>query len=647
MFPEALRICGDRFIDAAGREVILRGVNLGGDCKLPYHNGETWRNDDFRGHREVSFVGRPFPLEEAGEHLSRLRSWGFNCLRLLTTWEAVEHAGPGQYDVAYLDYYEEVCRLAGLHGFYVFVDFHQDVWSRMTGGSGAPGWTLEEIGIDIAAIEASGAAITMQRSYDAENSSPHQPSYPQMIWSSNYGRAANGIMWTLFFAGKSVVPDFFVGEVHAQDFLRGSYRGAVEQVALRVAKMPHVIGFDTLNEPSIGWLDAGLSENANRRRRVAPSISPLAGLASASGLCVDVPILGPGSDAPQGTVKLNPNAVRLWKSGASCPFMAAGIYRIEDGVPVAVDEEVFRRGPNGTRLDVPNHVYGPFFAEIAETIRNIRPDWLLFAELEPFGLLRGHHFPETMPANSVNASHWYDVYMLYHKKLDLENYVDLLSGEELHGEQEVTRHYTRQLSVRKAEAERFGGAPTLIGEFGIPYDLDHGAGYQAWREGRYEDAFQAHELALGMMYDALDALKLNSTQWNYTASNRNDLRIGDGWNQEDLSIFSRDQGDGPDHGGRATRGFARPYVRAAQGRLINASFDRENGRFIAEIEVDPSIDAPTDIALPIANMGTDPEVLVAGSEVHIEMKSDHVLIYCSHPGVLAVQAKRRGDPPDT
>lgn len=28
------------------------------------------------GHESVTFVGRPFPLEEAHEHLSRLRRWG-------------------------------------------------------------------------------------------------------------------------------------------------------------------------------------------------------------------------------------------------------------------------------------------------------------------------------------------------------------------------------------------------------------------------------------------------------------------------------------------------------------------------------------------------------------------------------------------
>ena len=56
---------------------------------------------------------------------------------MMTSWEAVEHAGPGEYDTAYLDYFAELCRLAGEYGFYLFVDFHQDAWSRMSGGGTA------------------------------------------------------------------------------------------------------------------------------------------------------------------------------------------------------------------------------------------------------------------------------------------------------------------------------------------------------------------------------------------------------------------------------------------------------------------------------------------------------------------------------
>ncbi|HEY9216518.1 MAG TPA: cellulase family glycosylhydrolase, partial [Phenylobacterium sp.] len=234
---------GTAFVDGDGRHVILRGVNLGGDCKLPYPDGGTHIPSDFADHREVSFVGRPFPLEQADEHLGRLASWGFNCLRLLTTWEAVEHAGPGLYDQAYLDYFAEVCRRAGEHGFYVFVDFHQDVWSRMTGGDGAPGWTFEAMGLDFARFDAAGAAHVMQHRYDfASEVRRQEDRYPTMSWGRNYQMPANGVCWTAFFAGRAFTPDWTIDGRNVQDVLQGAYLGAVRAVAEAVKDQPHVIG---------------------------------------------------------------------------------------------------------------------------------------------------------------------------------------------------------------------------------------------------------------------------------------------------------------------------------------------------------------------------------------------------------------------
>ncbi|HVU11201.1 MAG TPA: cellulase family glycosylhydrolase, partial [Phototrophicaceae bacterium] len=127
--------------DSDGRTRILRGVNLGGSTKVPFKpDGATYISDHFYDHRTVSFVGRPFPLAEADEHFRRLRAWGITFLRFLITWEAIEHAGPGIYDTDYLDYLHSVIKIAADYGIEVFIDPHEDVWSRWTGGDGAPGW---------------------------------------------------------------------------------------------------------------------------------------------------------------------------------------------------------------------------------------------------------------------------------------------------------------------------------------------------------------------------------------------------------------------------------------------------------------------------------------------------------------------------
>ena len=110
-----MQIEGTWFKDDEGRTLILRGVNLGGSSKVPFQpNGATHIREGFYNHRVVSFVGRPFPLEEADEHFARLRSWGLTFLRFLVTWEAVEHAGPesGPIPVKKMDDKEAMRRFA-------------------------------------------------------------------------------------------------------------------------------------------------------------------------------------------------------------------------------------------------------------------------------------------------------------------------------------------------------------------------------------------------------------------------------------------------------------------------------------------------------------------------------------------------------
>ena len=611
-----LTIEGTRFRDGQGRSVLLRGVNLGGDCKVPtYPNGHSYLPTDFSDHRTVSFVGRPFPLEEADAHLRRLSGWGFNCLRLLLTWEALEHAGPGEHDEAFLDYFAAICRKAGEHGFYLFIDFHQDVWSRMSGGDGAPGWTWEAAGLDFTKFHAADAAHVMQYRYD-HRIGGHQAGYPVMSWAGNYRMPSNGIIWTLFFAGADFAPGAQVSGRNVQHFLQDHYLGSMRAVAERIADLDHVLGFDSLNEPGTGYIGKRLDEPVSRLP--GARWTPLAGLAAASGIPQRLAVTSLRGAAAE-EITVNEKGVSIWLPGRTDPFRDAGVWDLDELGEARAAAPAWFAERGGRHVDVDAGYMVPFFHRVAETIRSVREDWLIFAEINPIAALMGGQLPDGCPDRTVNASHWYDISALVTKSFTPHGMTHVLTGEVLDGPEAIQASYVAELGRVRAAGERLhGGAPTLIGECGIQYDLNGAEAYRRWAKGeRSPDLWAAHETALDLMYNALDALLLSSTQWNYTASNRNDPMVGDGWNQEDLSIWSIDQVDDPSDaqsGGRAIHGFSRPFVRAAQGRLVAQSFDRRTGHFEASIDCDPAC-GDTEVVLPRAHYPNGLSVWIDGEPV--------------------------------
>ena len=653
-----LTIDGTWFQDDKGRRVRLRGVNLGGDCKVPYPGGGTDQPTDFSDHQVVSFVGRPFPLDEADEHFSRLAAWGFNCVRLLTTWEAVEHAGPGIYDTAYLDYFTRICELAGEYGQYVFIDFHQDAWSRMSGGDGAPGWTFDAVGLDFTKFHAAGAAHVMQYKYDYSSDERRQEhNYPTMTWGQNYRMPGNAIMWTLFFGGNTFVPDFLIEGEPAQDYLQGRYLRAMQEVAKRVKHMPHVMGFDTLNEPSTGWIGKPLSyrhlepsEEHPARVAPGPAWSVLDGLAVAQGCTVKIPELKFKREAmkvvPFENRTVNPDGVEIWYPGHKCPFEAAGAYRLTDEGPEVLDEDFFRIR-NGKRLDPEGDFMVPFFNRVAEAIREVKPDWMVFAEVDPFRGVVGDGFPEGMPKNAVNGSHWYDIITLVTKRFNFPNAFNPLTGVMLEGPEAIEASYTEQLGRLKTSSKTLaeGDGPTLVGEFGIPFDLDGGAAYDAWAARDHgEGPWEGHVTALDLMYNALDNLQIHSTLWNYTASNSNDLRVGDGWNQEDLSIFSRDQQTSPNDinsGGRALKGFVRPFLRVCAGEPKSIRFNRHSGN--CEIAFEASPGGESEIYVPAVQYPDGFDLQLEGdARAAVDAASQLLNITAGKGGAVTLILTRRG-----
>ena len=62
-------------------------------------------------------------------------------------------------------------------------------------------------------------------------------------------------------------------------------------------------------------------------------------------------------------------------------------------------------------------------------MREINPDWILFAELDPHSGFFGPGFPADTPPNTVNAGHWYDMVTLATKTFNPNFSLDTMTGE--------------------------------------------------------------------------------------------------------------------------------------------------------------------------------------------------------------------------
>jgi hypothetical protein len=100
-------------------------------------------------------------------------------------------------------------------------------------------------------------------------------------------------------------------------------------------------------------------------------------------------------------------------------------------------------------------------------------------------------------------------------------------------------------------------------------------------------------------FQAMEASLLSGTLWNYTSDNDN--HRGDQWNDEDLSIFSRDQQTDPsdaNSGGRALEAVVRPYARKIAGEPLEMVFDPGRRTFGFSFRHDPAVHAPTEVYVP-------------------------------------------------
>lgn len=626
-----MRQGGGWFFDEAGRRLLLRGVNLGGSSKVPaVPDGASHRPESLVNDRGVSFVGRPFPLEEADQHFRRLRSWGFTFLRFLVTWEAIEHLGPGAYDDDYLDYVESVLRRAGEHGFTVLIDPHQDVWSRFTGGDGAPGWTLEAVGFDIEALHESGACVRHQEWGDP---------FPWLIWSTNGSRLASATMWTLFLAGDVLAPATLLEGESAQQFLQRHYIAAIRQVAQLTRGMDHVIGYELINEPSRGWIGVPDVRRPCGVFRKGPAPTPWQSIVAGAGHPVGVAAYTTGDRlvfrrGPD--VVINPGGRSAWLPGEDCVWRANGVWEEEAGRPVLRRPGHFAGAGPFTR-----DCLLPFAGRYIDAIREVDPKALLFFET----LTEGDDFElgPGAPEGLVYAPHWYDGMTMLTRKRRPRMAIDVSRRRPVFGRLAVRRSLDEQLlRERRFARRRLRDVPVIFGETGVPFGLNNGYCF-------ITGDFRLEEWALDRVLRAFERTLSSVVLWNYTADNSN--ARGDQWNGEDFSLFSPDQISSlgpyvqlpvefqkleraprhPSAGGRALRAVVRPYPLATAGEPLELAYDMSGRTLLFRFRHDPVVTSPTEVFVPSLYYWDGFEVAVSDGDWEYD-EEQQVLIWRHDPG---------------
>ncbi len=193
--------------DEAGRQVLLRGVNLN-------HLG-----DYFQAHPDLPTVSTLDATD-----WDDMAAQGMNVVRLVTSWSAWEPERD-QFDTAYLARVRAAVDSANAHGMHVVIDMHQDAWSKYVFTPDdevcAPG-TRPQIGWD-----------------GAPEWATFTGSLPTCTPAGREDSPAVRAAWGAFYANREGIRDE-LAELWGR-------------IASEFAHDPGVAGFDLLNEPGYSY----------------------------------------------------------------------------------------------------------------------------------------------------------------------------------------------------------------------------------------------------------------------------------------------------------------------------------------------------------------------------------------------------------
>ena len=449
-------------------------------------------------------------------------------------------------------------------------------WSRFSGGSGAPYWTLPACGIDTKSFAATRAALVHAEYPTRED--PDPASVPAMIWGTNYNRLVSQTMFTLFFAGRDFAPKCIIDGQNIQDWLQSHFIEAFGLLAERIRDAGDlldecVIGWDSMNEPFEGMCGIDdlhqFSKESTATLKKGPTPTPAQGFRLGMGQAQEVEHWEFGSFGPKMTkmVTVDPKGAKIWarpkdegEDGVNkkwgwnrdlgwtqntCIWASHGVWDVESGEILKPD--YFYAAPGKGKLPFVERWWRPHWQVFQKRIKPHHPECIWFIQ-PPVFALPPRVDSDDLEGRCCYSAHYYDGLTLVSRHWNWFNAdaLGVLRHKYTHvvqalrvGEKAIRASIQEQLGVLKSDAKIIGDFPTIIGEIGVPFDMDGKRSYGFTDGGKYKGDYSRQQKALDASMNAGDGPNaLNWTMWTYCTDNSHNW--GDGWNMEDLSLWSQD-----------------------------------------------------------------------------------------------------------
>ena len=433
-----------------------------------------------------------------------------------------------------------------------------------------------------------------------------------MIWSTNYGRLISQTLFTLFYAGRDFAPKCIIDGQNIQDYLQSHYIEAIGRLADLIRETSPdlldncILGWDSMNEPFEGLVGReDLNQNPQKQGSTfkkgsypTPAQSFRLGMGQAQK--VDYYNFGAFGPSRSGSVTIDPKGHKVWDSTTdespdgvnskwgwhrdvtnwplgTCIWALHSVWDVETG---SVNlPEYFRFHPmTGVEVHFTTDYWRPHFLAYACRIRKAHPEAILFIQPPVFAQPPAVD-DDVLKGRCAYSGHYYDGLTLVTRHWNWFNadalgllrgkYSSTLQAVKI-GESAIRKSLQEQMGMLKDDAKILGPYPTVIGEIGIPYDMDGKRSYGWTDGGKYRGDYSRQERALDASLNGCDGDNvLNWTVWTYCPDHCHDW--GDGWNMEDLSLWSPDdlRDQQIDEKIMMSDGEHRQYVKSTESCLFN------------------------------------------------------------------------------